>query len=132
MSTVKVDVENLHFEHTLWRNELSFFQDEVRIYEKYLEKLVNTVDDRDVLAKLEQFQNQFIRQKEVLDQLQHDIKVHDQSIGRMLKNDNEPTEADVVRHGKVEEQMETFRKIYGELKGKFLKFMAENNINVKS
>lgn len=130
MSTVKVDVENLHFEHTLWRNELSFFQDEVKIYEKYLEKLVNAIDDRDVLAQLEHFQNQFIRQKEVLDQLQHDIKVHDQELGKMLQNKKEATEADLVRHNKVDDQMATFHKIYGELKEDFLKFMAQNN-NIK-
>jgi seryl-tRNA synthetase len=132
MSTVKVNVENLHFEHTLWRNELSFFQDEVNIYEKYLEKLVNAGEDREVLVDLEQYQNQFIRQKEVLDQLQHDIKVHDQELGKMLQREEDPTEADLIRHNKVGDQMETFRKIYGELKSKFLEFMAENNFNIKN
>lgn len=126
MSTVKVDVENLHLEHRLWQNELSFFADQLKIFEHHLERLVSKKNDRDVLANLEHFQNQFIRQKEVLDQLQHDIKVHDQEMGRMLQNDKEPNEADLVRHNKVDDQMQTFRKIYSELRDEFLQFMAEN------
>jgi len=126
MSAVKVDVENLHLEHRLWQSELSFFADQLKIFEHHLERLVDKKNDREVLAKLEQFQNQFIRQKEVLDQLQHDIKVHDQEMGRMLQNDKEPNEADLVRHNKVDDQMETFRKIYTELRNDFSQFMSEN------
>ncbi len=126
MSAVKVDVENLHLEHRLWQSELSFFADQLKIFEHHLERLVDKKNDREVLAKLEQFQNQFIRQKEVLDQLQHDIKVHDQEMGRMLQNDKEPNEADLVRHNKVDDQMETFRKIYTELRNEFFQFMSEN------
>lgn len=126
MSTVKVDVENLHLEHRLWQNELSFFADQLKIFEHHLERLVSKKNDRDVLANLEHFQNQFIRQKEVLDQLKHDIKIHDQEMGRMLQNNQEPNEADLVRHNKVDDQMQTFRKIYSELRDEFLQFMAEN------
>lgn len=127
MATLKkVDVENLHFEHTLWQNELSFFQDELAIYEKRLEKIVNGTKDNGVLAELEHFQNQFIRQKEVLDQLKHDIKVHEQAIGRMLREKTDIPETDVDRHNEVEEDLSMYRKIYGELKGEFLQFLAKH------
>ena len=105
MSIVQADVETLHFEHTLWSNELSFVEDELKIFEKRLEKLVNNLTDRDMMARLEHFQNQFIRQKEVLDQLRHDIKVHEQEIGRMLKNDKTPDGAGVKRHNKVDDEI---------------------------
>lgn len=126
MSTAQIEVENLHFQHRLWSNELSFVEDELKIFEHRLEKLVNTLQDRDMLARLEHYQNQFIRQKEVLDQLQHDIKVHEQQISRMLQNGQEPDDSNLSRHLKVEDEMSTFRKIYGELKSTFFKFMAEN------
>ena len=126
MSTIQIEVENLHFQHRLWSNELSFVEDELKIFENRLEKLVNTLRDRDMLAKLEHYQNQFIRQKEVLDQLQHDIKVHEQEIGRMLQNGKKLNDSNLNRHLKVEDEMATFRKIYGELKSNYFKFMAEN------
>jgi len=126
MSTVQIEVENLHFQHRLWSNELNFVEDELKIYEHRLEKLVKTLSDRDMLAKLEHYQNQFIRQKEVLDQLQHDIKIHEQQIGRMLQDGRQPDGKDLNRHLKVEDEMATFRNIYAELKSNFFKFMAEN------
>ena len=126
MSTLPAEVETLHFEHILWSNELKFFADELSIFEGRLEKLVQTLTDRDMLARLEHYQNQFIRQKEVLDQLKHDIKVHDQELGRMLRRDKNPDEVDNVRHAKVDEDMRMFRKIYAELKSEFYQFMADN------
>lgn len=126
MAITQTEAETLHFQHRLWSNELSFVEDELKIFEHRLEKLVNTLQDRDMLAKLEHYQNQFIRQKEVLDQLQHDIKVHEQEIGRMLQNGSEPGDQDTARHLNMEGEMATFRKIYGELKSNFFKFMAAN------
>ena len=66
----------VHFEHRLWVNELDFFADEIRIYERQLEELIRKSAEKDAMQELEQFQNQFIRQKEVLDTLQHDIHIH--------------------------------------------------------
>ena len=125
MSTVKVDVQNLHFEHRLWTNELNFFEDELVIFEKRLSELVQKYTDRDMLSQLEHFQNQFIRQKEVLDQLKHDIKVHDQAIGRLLKADKVANNDDVDRHARMGEQMQTYRNIYGDLKDHFYNFLAK-------
>ena len=124
-TTKKVDVEGLHFEHRLWTNELGFFQDELGIFEKRLSELVQKYSDREVLAELEHFQNQFIRQKEVLDQLKHDIKVHDQAIGRILQNGGQANSDDVDRHVLVDEQMKTYRKIYGDLKIQFYEYLAK-------
>ncbi len=125
MSTVKVDVQNLHFEHRLWTNELSFFEDELVIFEKRLSELVQKYTDRDMLSQLEHFQNQFIRQKEVLDELKHDIKVHDQAIGRMMKADKAANNDDVDRHVQMGDKMQTYRNIYGDLKEQFYDFLAK-------
>ena len=72
----------IHFEHRLWVNELNFFADELNIYEQQLGALATKYDKRGAMQELEQFQNQFIRQKEVLDTLQHDIHIHEQKTQR--------------------------------------------------
>ena len=126
MPTLQKDAQILHFQHTLWQNELSFFEDELRIFERRLGELVQRVEDRTALAKLEHFQNQFIRQKEVLDELKHDIKVHDQALARLLQQDDSPDENDAERHREVDEQMVAYRKIYNDLKANFHQFMKEN------
>ena len=123
MDTAKVDIQALHLEHRLWMNELSFYADEIAFFEKGLGELVQKTNDRDAMAELEQLQNQFIRQKEVLDELKHDIHLHEQAMSNFARfNENAKTYHD---HGNMREGMESFRKLYYELKGQFTRFMAK-------
>jgi hypothetical protein len=123
VSTTK-ELTDLHFEHRLWANELNFFADELKIYEHRLEELVNKYTKQEMLAELEQFQNQFIRQKEVLDELRHNIKVHEQKIGQALQRGEEaPTDPDF--HEYMRGEITSFRNIYKELKAKFFNFMRK-------
>ncbi len=112
----------VHFEHRLWVNELNFFADELRIYEHQLEELVKKADKKGAMQELEQFQNQFIRQKEVLDTLQHDIHIHEQKLSEAVKADKE-LPLDPEYHEFMKEQMESFRSIYSGLKKRFYLFL---------
>ncbi|WP_425422038.1 hypothetical protein [Phaeodactylibacter xiamenensis] len=124
MVTTTNSIEKLHFEHRLWMNELSFFSDELKIYEHRLEDLVIKNNDTQVLSLLEQFQNQFIRQREVLEELHHNIKVHEQKIGEAMRRGEEvPTDPDF--HEYMKGEMESYRHIYNDLKRKFYGFLAK-------
>lgn len=120
-----MDIEQLHFEHQVWGKELTFFADEIKIYESRLEKLVSSSDNKEMLAGLEHFQNQFIRQKEVMDQLNHDIHVHEKHLSGLAEKDMEAAPSDSGLHDKMREDMNQFRKIYGDLKTEFFKFMGK-------
>lgn len=125
MSVLAVDVQVLHFEHKVWANELAFFAGELAFFENRLSDLVMRYRDVEVLAKLEQFQNQFIRQKEVLDQLVRDIHVHEQKIGQKLQKDEDIQDAFVEVHDEMRTRMSSYRKIYGELKTDFFHFLSK-------
>jgi len=120
-------VEELHFEHTIWIKELDFFEGELKFFENRLSDLVMRYRAVEVLAQLEQFQNQFIRQKEVLDKLLRDIRVHEQSISLKLKNGNGLNPPLLNDHSEMRERMSDFRKIYAELKEKFFRFLTKWN-----
>lgn len=124
MDTAKVDIQALHFEHQLWTNELAFYADEIAIFEKGLGELVRNTTDREVLAELEQLQNQFIRQKEVLDELKHDIHLHEQAMGKAARFDEKIKS--YPDHTNAREDMERYRQLYHELKGHFTRFMSKN------
>lgn len=112
----------VHFEHRLWVNELKFFADELKIYERQLEELVRKSVKKEAMQELEQFQNQFIRQKEVLDTLQHDIHIHEQKLSEAIQDSRE-LPLDLEYHEFMKEQMGSFRSIYAELKGNFYRFL---------
>ncbi len=125
MVAEKTDVQSLHFEHRLWENELKFFSDEIAIFEHRLEEMVKVEKPKEVLARLEQFQNKFIRQKAVLEEMAHDIKIHEQTLSGLLKAGFSTPEHKVDDHTRLRERMGSFRKLYGELKAAFYAFWAE-------
>ena len=76
-----------HFEHTQWKRELLFWVDELKFFNQELGEIVSKWTDKDVLAQLEHFQNQFIRQSEVIDTLLHDIRIHEDDMAAHLKKE---------------------------------------------
>ena len=119
-------ISTSHFEHTLWVNELKFFEDELKIYEHQLENLVKK-GDKSFLPLLEQFQNKFIRQKEVLDELKHDIKIQEQGLGWAIKNNNYNQDFYNNNHEIIRDKINIFKKIFNDLKNDFYKFLKRNH-----
>ncbi|HPK10912.1 MAG: hypothetical protein KDC16_07590 [Saprospiraceae bacterium] len=122
----KIHIDDLHFEHVAWKNELAYQRDELKSFEHRLEEVAPRYTDKEVLKKVEHFQNQFIRHFEVLDILDHDINVHEDELSSFAKE--HPVAVDHVQfhdHKDVREKVETQREIYQELKDEFLRFLTE-------
>jgi hypothetical protein len=122
-----ISIRSLHLEYRLWVNELNFYKEEIKIFERQLETLVikNPLDE--LSAKFEQFQNKFILQKEIIDHLKHDLNISEKQLATFvhelsgmglenIKMDN---------HTRLRERMATFRKLYTEMKNDFKSFEAE-------
>jgi hypothetical protein len=119
-------IPQLHQEYTTWMAELTFYKEELRIFEQHLALLLNENKTSAVAARAEQYQNQFIRHKEVIDELKHrlgmserQLKAFVQAVQGMglssIKMDNHP---------ELRKEMQTFRKMFNELKEAFRKFEA--------
>ena len=63
-SNPKKHIDELHFEHRIWTNNMKFYRDELKIFENRLEELVTRNTKLEVTAQIEHFQNQFILQRE--------------------------------------------------------------------
>ncbi len=117
---------DLHFEHEMWLNAMSFYKEELKIFESRLAEVSNKNTDSDMKAKVEHFQNQFIRQHEVIDILKHDINLHEQSLVTYAKE--HPVAIDHVyfeNHTGLEDRMETFKKLWVELRQEFMMFLRD-------
>jgi hypothetical protein len=116
---------DLHFEHKQWRSELSFWEDELKTFNNRLEELVKRWTDKNVLAQLEHFQNQFIRHGEVIDTLQHDINVHETNMAAHDEKGEDVINRVLAKnHLEFRDRMETQRKIYSDLKKEFYRFLS--------
>ena len=125
-------IPKLHDEYSQWMRELIFYKEEIKLFERNLEDVVNN-NNKAVTAKVEQYQNQFIREKEVIDELKHKLNISERQLAGFVKDvsglglpsikmDNHPV---------LREEMKTFRKIYNELRQSFRKFEAGCSSNNK-
>ena len=117
---------DLHSEHEMWAKELDFYKDEVKFFEKRLEEVVVKNTNKDMLAELEHFQNTFIRQKEVIDELNHSINIHEDKLQQFIGE--HPVAIDHVHFGDhkgLREEMITNRKIYTDLKNDYFRFLSK-------
>ena len=124
-STTK-HLSDLHFEHQVWINTLQFCKDEITIFERRMEEIVKRNTDKALLAELEHFQNQYIREREVIDELRHDIKQHENFLEK--ESMDHPVAIDhraFGDHSNLRDRMTTFERLYKELKDEFFRWMAK-------
>lgn len=116
----------LHFEHERWGKQLDFYNDELNSFKNRLGEISSRYTDSEVLAQLEHFQNQFILQQEVIDTLNHEINVHEDTImGEAKENMTAVNRRLFDDHGDLRDKMETFVKLYNELKNNYMRYLGK-------
>lgn len=119
-------IPTLHSEHRVWTNELNFFKDEIKIFERRLAAVANRNEGLTVTAQVEHFQNRFIREKEVIDELKHNLSLNERQLAGFVKELNGLGLQSIRMdsHAKLRNDMQTHRKLYTELKNEFRRFEA--------
>jgi hypothetical protein len=119
-------LSDLHFDHKLWLNQLSFCEDELEIFNARLGELIKRNNTTDFAGSAESLQNRIIRQNEVVDELKHEIKSHEKSLATFAEE--HPIAVDHVYfsdHTDLRAKMEVFVKLYDEFKNEFSRFSAK-------
>ncbi|HRH38723.1 MAG TPA: hypothetical protein PK760_10280 [Flavobacteriales bacterium] len=119
-------IGELHFDHMEWLNSLRFYKEDLTILEQRLEDIVKHNTKNEVMAELEHFQNQFIREREVIDELRHDIKQHENLLEKESKE--HPIAIDhrlFVDHTDLRDRMATYEKLFRELKADYHRWLAK-------
>jgi uncharacterized membrane protein YccC len=119
-------IYDLHAEHKAWLNTVSFYKDELKILTHRLEEVASKNTNKDILAKVEHFQNQFVLNKEQVDILLHDVNRKEQELQKNI-NDN-PVAVDhrqVNDEQQLRDRVETFKTLMEELKKEFNAFLTK-------
>lgn len=117
---------DLHFDHKVWTRRLKFYKDEIGMFETYLGEVAVKNTSKDCLADVEHFQNQFIRQKEVIDEFVHDIKIKEESLAKYAQEN--PVAIDhkyFEPEPAMTDRYQTFEHIYHDLKEEYRRFLAK-------
>ena len=92
------------------------------MFENQLEKLV-AIQPRAVMPLIEHFQNNFIRQKEVLDELNHEMNLYEDALKKNADAEPKIIADPVLSYTAFEEKISTFATIYADLKEEFVTFL---------
>ena len=117
---------NMHFEHEQWKGELAFWKQELLFFNNKLSELVTRWTNKDVLAQLEHYQNEFILHGGVIEDLQETIEKHETRIAAQSKEGEDAIDVRLAeQHVAFRDKMETQREIYANLKKEFFRFLEK-------
>jgi PHP family Zn ribbon phosphoesterase len=125
-ATQKIHIQDLHLENELWLNEIEFIKIELSLFENKMSYLaLANVGNNERMAKLEQLQNQMIRQKEVTDEIKHTVHSSEQDLANMTKelNSIEITHKTFADHSALRDEVQRYKELYQQFKKNLVDFI---------
>lgn len=113
-------------DHQEWIKGLSFYEDDIDSLEGRLVEIVKKNNVREAMAGVEHFQNQFIVQRNNIDELRHSVNEHAGMVAVEAQAHAGKMEArHSGEHDKLKEQVQDFEKIFNELRHEYNLFLAK-------
>jgi hypothetical protein len=121
---MKTSIYTQHFEHTEWLNALSFYKDELSILKSRLEEIARKNTSKEILARVEHFQNQFIIQEKNIDDIREEITKDEKKIAANVTNNPIATyHRKSEDHSFERDEVESFEKNFEDLRKEFKTFL---------
>lgn len=118
---------NMHFEHQLWKRELAFWEEELIAFNFRLSELITRWTTKEVLAKWNFCQSEFIIHGSVIEELLETIEIHEIYIATENKKGDKPLNNQLAKkHFEIRAKLENQREVYAQLKKDFFKFLTES------
>jgi len=117
-------LSDLNFNLEVWKRELKFQESEMDYFEEKLEHVAMRNLGKDVMIQLEGFQNKIIREREVMGNLRHRLRMKKREIAQAKFQNN----AEVKFPEKqilLKDEMKTFVKMHYDLKEDMMDFFLK-------
>jgi hypothetical protein len=122
---ITTSAASIEKEHLTWLKHLDFYKAQLDIMGKELQGFAKESSSKKVAPRVEQFQNQFIRQREVIDILRHNVKQHENEIERMTRFALEYLRDRVTKdHLALRAEYNRFVELFIEMEQDFHDFLA--------
>ncbi len=125
MNSTKPIIEQ-HAEHIEWLNKLSFYKDDMVTFQHRLNDIAKKNTSMEIMAVVEQLQNQLKIHEEQADILKHEINEHEQAIERsILENPVAADHRKVQDHAIHREKIASFELLFAQYRKTLLSFCAK-------
>jgi len=119
-------VTHLGHEHLEWLKSIEFYEGEFDILEKRLEEIVSKNNGAEAMAGVEHFQNQFMIQRNNMDELKHSINEHTGKVSDDAKKHMGKIEAGSLgEHNQLKDRFQTLEKIVNDLRHEFNGYLSK-------
>lgn len=125
MESQLVLLSDLDFNLNAWKREIKFQDEELDFFEDQLESIAMRGLGKDVMRQLEGFQNKIIREKEVMGELRHKIRIKKREVAQ-AKIANKPEPKFFEKQASLREEMKTFIKMNYDLREDLMDFFLKN------
>lgn len=124
METEKIYTQ--HSENTEWANEMAFYKDEVKIMENRIAEIAAKNTSKEMLAKLEQFQNRLIICKNSIDILKHKINLSNDEINANVNSNSIAVDHRAIKdHSDLRNEVKIFKFNFTSLRSELNLFLLK-------
>ena len=112
----------LHEEHAEWMGEITFMHNELLYFDNVLLRMLEEVQDKKEVNKIEEFKSQFDNQQDKLNSMRERIAGHEKSLNFDFSADGDTQH---LGHEEMRFEVMEFRKQFNRLKNDFYTFVDE-------
>lgn len=112
-------------DHSEWVRALDFYKDDIRTLEKRLLEMAAKNNGHEAMASVEHFQNQFIVQRNNIDELRHSVNEHAGQVASEARaHAGKMEDRHTAEHDQLKEQFSSFEKVFNDLRHEFNSFLT--------
>jgi hypothetical protein len=124
-TTTHYHISRMSNEHHDWMRALEFYKQELDILTKRLSEVSTQYTRTEVKADVEHYQNQFLIQRNNIDELMHDFKEHDVHIHEdVVKMAQHVSNRTLAEHDNLRDRYFRFEKFIHEMRHDFNRFLS--------
>ena len=117
------NINELQFEHRLWKSEMKIILGELNIYQEWLSCMSQKSYDVEFQKKINYFQNKFIIQRKHFDGFNDSINAQDAFVNSLAKESNKDlSDKTIADHSNLRAEINTALELYKEIKKEYNTF----------
>jgi hypothetical protein len=115
-----VNLSRVGAEHSEWIKGLDFYKEDLQVLVHRLEEISNRNNDQETQKGIEHFQNQFIIQRNNIEELTHKIREHISQVGRDPGLETGQVESELLAdHENLLDEYATLEKVINEIRKEY-------------
>ena len=113
-------------DHTIWQKGFGFYRDELEIMESRLTEIAKKNTAFEARQGVEHFQNQFIVQRNNIDELKHEVNIYVGKLNADAKQHGGRMESTMIEeHASLHEKYEDFERVMNILRHEFNEYLSK-------